>query len=100
MDRMGKACAFTSSLGFCHSSTLVLKFAAVLPLASGRSAGNVLLFVVELEKLYTPTNPSRLGSDSILSKVFLDSTEQTHSALYAGSLIAHRNLFGVGKGFL
>ena len=72
----------------------------MLPLASGQSAGNVLLFVVEPEKPYTPTNPSRLGTNSVLSKAFLDSTEQTRYSLYAGSLIAHRNLFGVDRGFL
>ena len=79
MEWMEKVSAFTSSLSSCHSSTLVLKFPAVLPLASRQSAGNVLLFVVEPEKPYTPTNPSRLGTNSVLSKAFLDSTEQTRN---------------------
>lgn len=71
---------------------VVLRFPgdAMLPHTSGQSAGNVLL-VADADKPYTPINPSRLGTDSVLWKAFPDSAEQTCNSLCAGPLRAHMN---------
>lgn len=52
---------------------LLLEFPddALFPHTSGQSAKNILLLVVYPEKPYTPTNPSRLGTNSIHLKPFL-----------------------------
>ena len=73
------------------TQALVVPDDAMLPHTSGRSAGNVLL-VVDPEKPYTPINPSRLGTDSVVYKAFPDSAEQTCNSLCAGPLRAHMNL--------